>query len=85
MELMDHSPHDFILNHSDKDLDRFEGFVHRTFNANDLKYFLKALRNIYLHHGGLEDIFVKYQTETHLQNAIHELKKIFFEIGIHIM
>jgi len=81
MKLMDHAPYDFILNHSDLDLERFEGFVHRTFNANDLKYFLKALRNIYLEHGGLEDIFIKYQTETDLQNAIHELKKIFFELA----
>ncbi|WP_026916091.1 TIGR02757 family protein [Christiangramia portivictoriae] len=80
MALMDHSPHDFILNHSEKDLDKFEGFVHRTFNADDLRYFLKALQNIYLHHEGLESIFTKYQTESHLQQAIHELKNIFFAL-----
>ena len=80
MELLDMSPHDFILNFKEEDLARFEGFVHRTFNEIDLKYFLTSLQNIYLHHGGLEEVFSKHATKTSTQNAIHEFKKIFFEL-----
>ena len=54
MTLLDESPYDFILNHSEKDIKLFTNFVHRTFNSNDLIYFVKALNNIYLNHGGLE-------------------------------
>lgn len=54
MELMDNAPHDFILNFKEKDLERFEGFVHRTFNYDDLLAFLNALQRIYRLEGGLE-------------------------------
>ena len=37
MELLDNSPHDFIVNHQDLDLDNVSNFVHRTFNGSDLK------------------------------------------------
>jgi uncharacterized protein (TIGR02757 family) len=61
-------------------LERLDNFVHRTFNGEDFNYFIKALKHIYLHHGGLESIFKKYQTEDSLQPAIHALNTIFFEI-----
>jgi uncharacterized protein (TIGR02757 family) len=80
MELMGNSPHDFILNHNDKQLERLNGFVHRTFNSNDLKYFIKALQYIYKEKGGLESIFNEYSTSESLQPAIHQLKNIFFEL-----
>ena len=46
MDLMDNSPYDFVLSHSDKELKRFRHFVHRTFNHIDLVYFIKALKHI---------------------------------------
>ncbi|MDT0293079.1 TIGR02757 family protein [Mesonia ostreae] len=80
MEKMDHSPYDFIKNHQEKDLDSLTGFVHRTFNADDLFYFIKALQNIYKNHQGLEGIFTKFSSPTSTQEAIHEFKKIFFAL-----
>ena len=80
MELMGNSPYDFIMNHEDIHLEKLEGFVHRTFNSNDLTYFIKGLQYIYQNKNGLEDIFNKYQTEDSLQPAIHQLKRIFFEL-----
>ncbi|MGO2358145.1 TIGR02757 family protein [Mesonia sp.] len=80
MELMDHSPYDFIKNHQETDLDSLTGFVHRTFNANDLFYFIKALQNIYQNHQGLEGIFTEFSSPTSTQVGIHELKKVFFEL-----
>lgn len=80
MNLLEHSPHDFIMNHQVEDLDRFDGFVHRTFNAEDLKYFIRSLQNIYKNHGGLEAIFSHKATGDSLQPAIHHLKQTFFEL-----
>ena len=57
MQWMDHSPHEFILNHNKKDLKPFDNFVHRTFNGADCRFFLKSLQNIYLQHHGLEAAF----------------------------
>ncbi len=80
LELVDHSPYEFIMSSSDDELDMIDGFVHRTFNSTDLGYFLKALRHIYRNRGGLEAIFRTYQTDDSLQPAIHQLHKIFFEL-----
>ncbi len=80
MDLMGNSPYDFVMQHSEEDLDDLKNFVHRTFNGNDLVYFIRALKNIYSRHSGLESIFSNYSNERGLQVAIHEFKKIFFEL-----
>ncbi len=80
MEILDDSPYEFILNSDDKEVEMVGNFVHRTFNAIDLIYFLKALQHIYRNKGGLETIFSTNQTSDSLQPAIHEFHKIFFEL-----
>jgi len=80
VELMGNSPYDFVMDHNDAQLQRLDGFVHRTFNAEDFNYFVKALQNIYKNHNGVEGVFEKYQTENSMQPAIHEFKKVFFSI-----
>lgn len=81
MKLMDESPYDFVLNHTPEDLTSFEGFVHRTFNATDLSYFIRSLKNVYKNHGGMEKVFSKYQEGDSLQPAIHQFKTVFFELA----
>jgi len=80
MELMGQSPYDFVMDHSEKDLEPLSYFVHRTFNGGDLIYFIKALRYIYKEHNGLEAIFSHHAEEGSLQRSIHEFKKIFFAL-----
>lgn len=80
MELLGNSPFDFILNCSEDDLSRCDHFVHRTFNGEDLKHFLRALKHIYLTYGGLENIFAQHDDEPRLQHAISGLHAKFFEI-----
>lgn len=58
MNLMDNTPHEFITNHREKDLKRFIGFCHRTFNDTDLLYFISFLEYHYKRHNSLEDAFV---------------------------
>ncbi len=80
VDLMGNSPFDFVMDHNEIQLDRLDGFVHRTFNAEDFKYFIKALKNIYANHNGMEGVFEKYKTKDSMQPAIHEFKKVFFSI-----
>jgi uncharacterized protein (TIGR02757 family) len=80
MELFDNAPHDFILNHQEKDLKSLEGFVHRTFNYIDFQQFIKSLQHIYLQHGGLEQaLSIKDESKTY-QTAINNFKILFFEV-----
>ncbi len=77
MEMMDNDPFRFVMNHSLSDLTAIRGVIHRTFQADDLAFFIQSLRNIYQIHGGLENIFAEYQTSESLQPAIHQFRKIF--------
>jgi len=80
VELLGNSPHDFIMNHKESDLEGLQNFVHRTFNGIDLAYFIKALHHIYKNHGGLEVVFLKHIENNSLQASISKFKSIFFEI-----
>jgi uncharacterized protein (TIGR02757 family) len=80
MDLMGESPYDFIMEHDETDLDRFDNFVHRTFNREDLCFFLKSLKNIYHNHGGMERIFNEFATKDSIQPAISAFKECFFSI-----
>ena len=81
MDLMGNAPYDFVMSHTEKDLDTLESFVHRTFNGLDFSTFMTSLRHIYQNHGGLENVFNKHQEEGSMQKSIHEFKKLFFEIA----
>jgi uncharacterized protein (TIGR02757 family) len=84
MALMGNSPFDYVMSHSENDLERLESFVHRTFNGQDFASFIRGLQHIYNNYGGLEAVFAKNQyqnVETNsMQKSISEFKKIFFEI-----
>ncbi len=81
MELMDMEPASFIHGFSESDLRKFNGFVHRTFNFNDLEFFLYSLKNIYQRHGGMEACFMNgYKPSSNVKNAIVGFRDVFFEV-----
>jgi uncharacterized protein (TIGR02757 family) len=80
MKIMGKSPYDFIISHKEIDLKGIDGTMHRTFHAEDFIYFIEALKYIYKEKGGMEGIFLRFQTEDSLQLAIHEFRRIFFEL-----
>lgn len=80
MELMGNTPFDFVMTHSETDLEKLEKFVHRTFNSVDATTFIKALKNIYTNHKGIETVFFNSIEENSIQKSISEFKKVFFEI-----
>ncbi len=83
LDIMGESPFDFIMSHQQKDLEKCSGFYYRTFNEDDLKYFVLALKNIYTRYADMESIFVQYATTDSLQGAIHHFRNIFFALEHH--
>ncbi|UPQ78668.1 TIGR02757 family protein [Flavobacterium azooxidireducens] len=80
MSKLGNSPHDFVINHNESDLEKLNDFVHRTFNGTDCISFIKALKNIYQNHNGLESVFSKNIKNNTLQQNISIFKSVFFEI-----
>ena len=80
MSYMNNSPYEFIMNHSKKDLIRINSSIHRTFNMIDLNYFIKSLNNIYINHGGIENIISDTKNGYDIQERISTFKKIFFSL-----
>ncbi len=80
MELMEWEPYSFIMEYQPDKAETLSGFVHRTFNGEDLSYFIRALKHLYTTYGGLEPIFARYATLNNLQWAITAFKQDFFEL-----
>tara|TARA_B100001094_G_scaffold328622_1_gene389440 strand:+ start:560 stop:1327 length:768 start_codon:yes stop_codon:yes gene_type:complete len=80
LELMGNDPYHFVMQHTEKDLDTFSNFVHRTFNGSDLSYFIRALRNLYVKYDGLEATFSKTLNNDRLVQNINEFRNYFFEL-----
>lgn len=77
MGRMDNSPHDFIISHVAKDLKRLKEFKHRTFNEDDLFYFVESLHHHYSKHNSLELSFFPTKNLTTEQGLIH-FRNYFF-------
>lgn len=81
MDIMSHSPHEFVMHAGSKDLSRAKKFVHRTFNGNDLVDFIRCLRNIYVRHGGMEKVFTSSLKEAgNMMDAISAFRNVFFSV-----
>ena len=75
--LMGNSPHDFIVNHKEKDRQRFENFKHRTFQYTDTLYFLEFLQWYYSQNESLEFFFQKYES---IEDALIAFNHLFFHL-----
>ena len=81
MNYMEGDPINFLLNTPVESWSDLSFFKHRTFNSIDCLYFLKSLRNIYLHHAGLEKVFTDgFQKDNTIFSALVHFRKVFFEL-----
>ncbi len=82
VQLMDHAPHDFIINHEEKDREKLLGFKHRTFQATDTLYFLEFLQQHYQKKESLENAFSQYLSNEDLtiENALIGFHEYFFSL-----
>lgn len=85
IELMDHSPHDFICNHKPIDRKRFSTFKHRTFQYDDSLYFLDFLQHYYTAHTSLEPLFADpIQNKETIEEGLIHFRSVFFNRNIHL-
>ena len=78
MDLLDNSPHDYITNSTEKEINKLS-IKHRTFNEIDFRYFIKRLKDIYNDYGNLENIFFDNIKDNSIHNSIHCFKSFFFQ------
>ncbi len=83
MQLMDHAPFDFVMHAAESELRALEGFTHRTFNGQDARYFVLALRRLYAGHGGLEKVISGFWKDHHgdAGRALSSFRALFFSAG----
>ena len=81
VDLMDGAPHQFIVQHAEKDRARFLEFKHRTFQPLDTLYFLTFLQEFYQKHESLEEAFITgmEKDDEDITNALVHFHDQFFE------
>jgi uncharacterized protein (TIGR02757 family) len=82
MQLMDKAPHQFILQHKKKDLEKLEGFKHRTFNTTDLLYCIEFFKMHYSSNKSLETAFTKgmHKKDDTIENGLKSFYNYFFSL-----
>jgi len=81
LESMPDGPYEFLMTAEDYQIESFGGFKHRTFNGTDCIFFLKSLRNIYIHHGGLKKVFQEgFSIYGNIPDTIRHFRNVFFSI-----
>lgn len=79
MSIFGNAPYDFVVNHQPKDLEKLRSFKHRTFNHEDIVFFVTALKNIYNQYGSLEDTFLILEEEADTAYAIDRFRSLFLQ------
>lgn len=78
MQLMDHTPYDFCLQNSERELSSIVSFKHRTFNITDLLYFIEFFRFHYSKNKSLETAFTMHgETIEQMLSGFH---RYFFSL-----
>lgn len=83
MDYMDQAPYEFVMNHTDADLRKLEGFVYRTFNTTDLLYFISFFKWHYTHYSSLEDAFLIGEIDDKpliMKQRLINFKEYFFSL-----
>lgn len=78
LDIMGNSPYDFVVNHSEKDLEILnDKSIHRTFNGQDFAYFVRQFNKIYKENESLENLFIINDGETNFFHAIERFRNSF--------
>lgn len=79
IEIMKNEPYHFVMNY--RNIKQLKNFVHRTFNHQDLDFFIRSLQNIYAKHKGLESAFTTNQDYPEIKSRILNFRNLFLEIS----
>ncbi len=80
MDYLDRRPYDFIVGASEGEMEALRGYVHRTFNGEDLVCFVEALRRICRTYGSLGEWFEGAWMRTgDMRKVLAEFRHEFFD------
>ena len=78
---MGNAPYDFVMSYNRSAAQKLKAkkFAHRTFNADDLDYFITSIKHLYQNFGGLESVFVQNinKKDINLKQAISGFGQTF--------
>lgn len=80
MIMMDHAPYQFMMGHTAHDLKKLQSFKHRTFQYDDLLYFIRFLRHHYRHYETLETAFLTQGRFESVEQALSQFYSYFFSL-----
>ena len=82
MQRMDMSPYEFCRGYGKSDFKKLEGFKHRTFNEEDLLYFVEFMRQHYSAFDTLEPAFSKWMgcEDGNTGSGLNGFRKYFFSL-----
>ncbi|MFZ9661791.1 MAG: TIGR02757 family protein [Chitinophagaceae bacterium] len=82
MERMDMNPYEFCMHASKKELIQLESFVHRTFKAEDLYYFIEFFKHHYTANPSLESAFTQFMNkgDENTEQALKGFRNYFFSL-----
>lgn len=82
MERMGMSPYRFCLDSNPANLKKLKGFKHRTFNEDDLLYFVELFHHHYSRFNTLEIAFTKWMKgdDRNIENALNGFREYFFSL-----
>lgn len=82
MGWMDMQPHDFCLHASAAELKKIAQFRHRTFNGDDILYFIEFFHHHYMQHPSLESAFTAgmHPGDATVEQALVHFKRSFFAL-----
>lgn len=83
MQRMDGCPTDFIKHFQLSDIKALDSWLYRTFQNEDLLYFVRKLQDIYTNYNDLEEYFGQFiqENEDHYSFAISRFKQDFFNLN----
>ncbi|WP_018676598.1 TIGR02757 family protein [Riemerella columbina] len=78
LNIMGNNPYDFVLHHSESDLNSIgDKAIHRTFSAEDFRYFMQRMKLLYTQHDSMEVLFQLQDNETNFYHPIERFRAFF--------
>ena len=79
MQYMDNAPADFVRNASEGELARLGSYVHRTFNGEDFKDFVRGVRGMFERFGGIGNFVEdRYEATGSMAQVLSDFRREFF-------
>lgn len=79
MQRMDNAPAEFIMDKQERKFKALTGFVHRTFNGDDVIFLVRGLQNIYSNEGGLETVMAPRNDENSSAPGIIRFRQVMMK------